>query len=312
MTFQKVVIVGCGVLGSQIALQTAYCGFDVTVLLRSDDSIKRSKPKIDRLRDIYLDTMEKMKTDPTQYCRGFAKEKDFTDEEIDNLKAKVEEAYKDIKITTSFEEACKGADLIIESIVENLEEKAEMYKKLAQYMEEKTVIVTNSSTLLPSKLADFTGRPEKYLAFHFANRIWMYNTVEIMGHDRTDKKYFEEMAAFAEQINMIPLRINKEKNGYILNSMLVPYLESALTLWAENVSDPKTIDLTWKLATGAPHGPFQIVDIVGLTTCYNIQVINPNYKNQKSTHRKIADKLKPMIDAGKLGVNAGEGFYKYN
>eukprot|EP00833_Pecoramyces_ruminatium_P010605 jgi/Orpsp1_1/1184637/evm.model.c7180000090342.1 len=291
MTFKKVVIVGGGVLGSQIAFQSAYCGFDITILLRSDASIERAKPKIER---------------------RFFQKTDLTNEEIDELKAKVEKAYKDLKYTTSFEEACKDADLIIESIAEDPKQKTEMYEKLAQYMEEKTVIVTNSSTLLPSQFADATGRPEKYLAFHFANYIWKMNTAEIMVHSRTDKKYFEEMVEFAEQINMIPLKVNKEQPGYILNSMLIPFFNSGLALWVNDVADPETIDKTWKLATGAPKGPFEISDFIGLVTLYNIQLILPEYQNPDSIVRKIADKLKVMIDAGKTGINAGEGFYKYN
>ena len=78
-------------------------------------------------------------------------------------------------------------------------------------MEEKTIIVTNSSNFLPNQFADATGRPEKFLALHFANYIWTANTAEIMPHDRTDEKYFEEVVNFAKQINMIPLKVKKGK-----------------------------------------------------------------------------------------------------
>lgn len=83
--------------------------------------------------------------------------------------------------------------------------------------------MTNSSTLLPSMFAKYTGRAEKYLSLHFANTIWIKNTAEVMAHDRTDKKYFDEIMEFAVSIRMLPLPVLKEKSGYLLNSMLVPF-----------------------------------------------------------------------------------------
>ena len=129
---------------------------------------------------------------------------------------------------------------------------------LRDLLPEKTVIVTNSSTLLPSKLAKSTGRENKFLALHFANSIWKNNIAEVMGHDKTDEKYFNEIISFAEAINMIPLAAREEKSGYLLNSMLVPFLLSAMDLLANGVSDAITIDKAWTLGTGAPKGPFHI------------------------------------------------------
>ena len=150
-----------------------------------------------------------------------------------------------------------------------------VYEALKDLLPEKTLLFTNSSTMLPSTFAQYTGRPEKYCAVHFANTIWKNNTAEIMGHPGTDRKYYDEVVKFADEINMVPLKLNKEQPGYILNSMLVPFLSSAQALWAKEVSDPETIDLTWRLATGAPAGPFQILDVVGLETAYNIHIMKP-------------------------------------
>lgn len=312
MSIENVTVAGGGVLGSQIAFQSAFCGFNVKIWLRSESSIERAQPKIDRLKDIYLQTLEAMKTNPLAYCRGFTDKKQLSDEEIDKLKANVCKAYENIDMTTSYKEAAEDADLIIEAIAEDPKQKIPFYEELAKYMPEKTILVTNSSTLLPSAFAEYTGRPEKYLALHFANEIWKNNTAEVMGHSQTDEKYYEEVAQFAQDINMVPLRLKKEQPGYILNSMLVPFLSAAEALYATDVADPETIDLTWKLATGAPAGPFAILDVVGLTTAYNIVMMNPEVNNPDSVSAKIAAKLKEKIDAGKTGVNAGEGFYKYD
>ncbi len=311
MNMEKIVVAGGGVLGSQIAFQSAFCGFDVTIWLRSEDSIKRAQPKLERLKEIYLNTLEAMKTNPEAYCRGFSYESELSLDKINELKAKVEDAHKNIQLTTSYGEAGEDADLVIEAIAEDPEQKIAFYQELAKHIPEKTIIVTNSSTMLPSAFAKYTGRPEKYLALHFANEIWRNNTAEIMGHADTDEKYYNAVCDFAEQINMIPLKLKKEQPGYILNSMLVPFLSAAEALYAGGVADFETIDKTWMLATGAPLGPFRILDIVGLTTAYNIGMMNPKSSDPDTIEGKISAMLKEKIDAGKTGINAGEGFYKY-
>lgn len=312
MAIKNVTVAGGGVLGSQIAFQSAFTGFNVTIWLRSEGSIERAQPKLDRLKEIYINTMEAMKTNPQAYCRGFSDKTELSDDEIEELKKKVESAHNNIKLTTSYEEAAKDADLIIEAIAEDPQQKIPFYQELAKHMPEKTILVTNSSTLLPSAFAEYTGRPAKYLALHFANEIWKNNTAEVMGHPGTEQEYYDEVVKFAEDINMVPLQLKKEQPGYILNSMLVPFLSAAEALYANEVADPETIDKTWMLATGAPNGPFRILDVVGLTTAYNIVIMNPEAKDPNSTAAKIAAKLKEKIDQGKTGINAGEGFYKYN
>lgn len=119
------------------------------------------------------------------------------------------------------------------------------------------------------------------------------------------------MVEFARAIGMIPLELKEEQLGYLLNSMLVPFLNAAEALLASDVADVETIDKAWILGTGAPLGPFRILDIVGLNTAYNIVAASPDTANPDTTAGKIAAKLKSYIDAGKTGVNAGEGFYKY-
>lgn len=311
MKFKNIVVAGGGVLGSQIAFQTAFKGFNVKVWLRSEGSIKRAKPKFDRLEEIYLKTLEAMKTNPAAYARGLSDSKELSNEEIDTLKDRVTKAHESIQLVTSYEEAFKDADLVIEAIAEIPEEKIEFYSEMAKYLPEDSVVVTNSSTLLPSTFAKHTGRPEKYLALHFANEIWRNNTAEVMGHPGTEQKYFDQVVEFASAIGMVPLKLNKEQPGYLLNSMLVPFLQSAQRLLANDVSDHETIDKTWRLATGAPLGPFQILDVVGLTTAYNISSMTPGSEDPTSESGKVLAMLKKYIDEGKTGVNAGEGFYKY-
>ncbi len=319
MNIKKVVVAGGGVLGSQIAFQCAYCGFDVTIWLRSQGSIGRTRPKLDKVHAAYIEAIEGMARGTGAWCAGIADTDDF---DKDACLKKVEDAYSGIKLELDMKKAVGDADLVIESMAEEETAKIDFYKKIAPLLPEKTILVTNSSTLLPSTFAKYTGRPKKYLALHFANSIWKNNTAEVMSSGLTDRKYFDEVISFANAIRMIALPVEKEKSGYLLNSMLVPFLLSGLDLYANGVSDPKSIDLAWKHGTGSPKGPFEIFDTVGLTTAMNIveqyqkvpglftpilrkMMLPYNFKGMKAI-------LQKYIDEGKLGMASGEGFYKWN
>lgn len=283
MEFQHITVAGSGVLGSQIAFQSAFHGFQVSVYDINETAIVKAKERLLKLQDVYADY--------------------FKDEE--NAKA----ALSRITYSTSLQEAVKDADLLIEAIPELTEIKISFYQELASVAPQKTIFATNSSTLLPSQFAEYTGRPEKFLALHFANEVWKNNTAEVMGHSGTDEQYVDQLVEFAGEIGMVPLRILKEQPGYILNSLLVPLLNAAQGLWAKGVADPETIDKTWMLATGAPMGPFAILDVVGIETAYNI--VSTSAKAHPEL-QPIADRLKKeFIDQGKLGKGSGEGYYKY-
>ena len=319
MKYSNVVVAGGGVLGSQIAFQSAYCGANVTIWLRSEGSIARTQPKIDNLKKTYIEAIEKMAVDKNSWCAGLADEDDFNKQDC---LEKVEKAYNNIKLELDLAKAVNDADILIESMAENKDDKIAFYNKLAPLLPSKTVLVTNSSTLLPSMFAKYTGRADKYLSLHFANSIWKNNTAEVMAQPQTDMKYFDEVIEFANDIRMIGLPVKKEKSGYLLNSMLVPFLLSGLDLYANGISDPQSIDLAWTRGTGAPKGPFQIFDIVGLTTAYNIVkqyqsvpgLFSPLLKKMMLPYnfKKMEQILKQYIDEGKLGVSSGEGFYNYN
>ena len=322
MKYKKIVVAGGGILGSQIAFQTAYCGYDVIVLVREEDNGDSVKAKLKELYSTYVKTIKKMATDKGKtkefWARGIANIDTFNEEEC---LEKAKNALDSIKIINNQEEALRDADLVIESITENFDAKVALYKQIANILPEKTVVVTNSSTLLPSKLAKHTGRPNKYLSLHFANSIWKNNIAEVMRHENTDIKYFNQLIEFAESINMIPLAAKEEKSGYILNSMLVPFLLSAMDLFANGISDPETIDKAWTLGTGAPKGPFQIIDTVGLETARNIvlqyqkvpDLFDPLLKKMMLPYNYdgMLRILNEYIEKGKMGKVTKEGFYKY-
>lgn len=317
---KKVVIAGGGVLGSQIAFQAAYCGFDVTIWLRSQGSIGRTQPKIDSLLKSYTDAISLMASEQggASWCRGIADADGFDPEAC---RQKAQNAHSSIKLELDMAKAAADADIIIESVAENVKDKIAFYQALAPLMPAKTILCTNSSTLLPSTFAAHTGRPDKYLSLHFANAIWKNNTAEVMAQDKTSKESFEAVMAFANEIRMIALPVNKEKNGYLLNSMLVPFLLSGLDLYVNGVSDPESIDKAWKYGTGAPRGPFEIFDVVGINTAYNIVLqyqkvpglFSPLLRKMMMPYnfKGMIEVFRKMIADGKLGKSSGEGFYKY-
>ena len=311
---KNIVVAGGGVLGSQIAYQAAYCGFNVTIWLRSEGSIARTQPKLDRLHQVYADTIRQMAgpegKQPGVWACGIADGDAFDPEAC---LARSDAAYQGIRLELDLAKAAADADLVIESMAENLEDKIAFYQKLSPLLPEKTIVVTNSSTLLPSKLARSVARPEKFLSLHFANSIWKNNMTEVMGHDRTDPAVFDQVMDFAQAIRMIPLPVRKEKAGYLLNSMLVPLLFSGMDLYVTGVSDPESIDRAWTLGTGAPKGPFRILDTVGLQTAYNIVQMYVKIPSFLAHYhfKDMAKMLKKYIDEGKLGQSSGEGFYRY-
>lgn len=286
MTIKNVTVAGSGVLGYQIAFQAAFHGYKVTVYDISDEVLEKAKAKFDLLSE------------------AFKKDLNATDEQLALT-------FGNLSYSKDLGEAVKDADMLIEAVPENPHIKKEFYEKLAAVAPEKTIFATNTSTLLPSALAPYTGRPNKFIALHFANDIRIYNTAEIMGHSGTDKAVFDLLVSFAKSIGMVALPIYKEQPAYILNSLLVPYLDAALELWGKDISDIQTIDKTWMVATGAPFGPFGFIDTIGINTAYNIRKMKAEATQDPIKILTAARLKEEFLDLGKLGTSSGEGFYKY-
>lgn len=285
MKIKNVTVAGTGVLGSQIAFQTAFKGFNVSAYDIDNDAIEKTVERIRVLQERYQE------------------DKYGTEEEV-------EMAFNRISFFTDLADAVADADLIIEAVPEVVKIKHEFYDKLSEVAPEKSIFASNSSTFIPSQLIDHIDRPEKYLHLHFANEIWKLNIAEVMRHKQTSQEVFNEVIEFAKAIGMVPIAIQKEQPGYVLNTLLVPFLTAAMQLVVDGVADPKTVDKTWMISSNAPIGPFAFLDIIGPNTPYNL------YKAQGEAGDKFAARVAEWIkseylDKGRMGTANGKGIYEY-
>jgi 3-hydroxyacyl-CoA dehydrogenase len=280
---RKVTLIGTGVLGSQIAHQTAYSGYSVTAYDINDAALDAARAHLAELATLYVREVEG--ADDQRTRAGLER----------------------ISFTTDLAAAVSDADLVIEAAPERLELKREIYEQIGRHAPAKTIFASNSSTLLPSDLAASTGRPDRFLALHFVVELWTHNIAEIMGHPGTDPAVYQTVVEFARSIGMEPIQVRTEQPGYVTNSLLVPWVFAAVDLLVKGVADATTIDSAWRISTSSPVGPLELLDVIGLVTPYNIMAASPD-----PTTRANAQYLKEhYIDEGKLGRASGEGFYSY-
>ncbi len=229
---KNVTVLGAGVLGSQIAFQCAFAGFHVISYDVNNDALESARKRFDKLAITYIGNVPTATAD------------------------KLREAKQNLKQTTDLADAVEDADLIIECVPENLEIKQQVWEEAGKYASRHCIFTTNTSSLLPSDFSKFSGDESRFLALHFANNIWMQPIVEVMGTEKTNAKIIEEVMQFAVDMGMKPVHVQKEHAGYIMNSLLIPFLTSACRLYAKGVAEPSDIDKVWKLATASPKGAF--------------------------------------------------------
>ncbi len=240
----QVTVAGSGVLGSQIAYQCAYKGCDVRIYDIDPAAIARLSQKWHELSTAYRKDMK-----------------------ADN--AAIAAAVGRLRAGSDLAEAVQGSDLVIEAVPESVTVKRRFYEALSIVAPKTTIFATNSSTLLPSLLAQFTDRPERFLALHFATRLWRNNIAEVMRHSGTDDKTFDNVIAFAERIGMVPIALHKEQPGYIINTLLIPWVRAGISLVAKGVASPHDVDRTWMIAGGGDTGPFAVLEQILIRSDHN-------------------------------------------
>src|SRR5699024_1263505 len=159
-------------------------------------------------------------------------------------------AYANLTQTAELKEAVSGADLIIEAVPENLDLKRQVWSQVGELADDNTMFATNTSTLMPSKFADASGAPERFLALHFANHICIYNTAAITQHYVSVTMFIDKAVKFAEENNMVPMPLKREHHGYVLVPLLVPLLTAAMTMTHHEIAEPAANHRDWRNPTG--------------------------------------------------------------
>lgn len=203
----------------------------------------------------------------------------------------------------------KGADLIIEAIIEDLPLKQELYRSLDRLCPPATIFVSNTSSISIMAMASVTGRADRFAGLHFFNPVPVMRLVEVIRSIRTSDETYRTVFDFAKSVGKEPVT-TKDNSGFIVNRLLLPYLLDAIRALEAGVGTVEDIDKAMTLGCNHPMGPFTLADFVGLDTTYFIaNVMYEEYREQRYAPPPL---LRKMIMAGYHGRKSGRGFYDYS
>jgi len=282
MTIKSVGIVGSGIMGSGIAEVAAKNGH--TVVLRSRQQASA---------DAMVTSLEKSLA--KQVERG-----KLSEEDRDATLARV--------TATSRLHDLADCDLVIESIVEDLATKQELFRELNEVCKDDAIIATNTSTLPVIDMAMETTKPHKVCGVHFFNPAPMMSLVEIVRPLTASDDTIAEVRAFAEACGKSPVEV-KDRAGFIVNALLFPYLNNAVRMLENGTASRDDIDTAMKGGCNFPMGPLALLDLVGLDT--SLAILDALYTEFRDPNYAAMPLLRRMVTAGQLGRKSGLGFYDY-
>ncbi len=282
---RKVLVVGAGTMGQQIALQCATHGFEVVLLDESADALDAAAARLDGI------------------ARHLAEDPAFEGVDVATVATRIGR-------TTDAAEAAVDADVVSESVPEDPELKGRVFAELDRHCPERTIFTTNTSSLLPSMYAAATGRGDRFAALHFHQPVWSATIVDVMPHPGTSAETVETLLGFAARIGQVPIRLHRESPGYVFNAMYNALNGAAITLAANEVATVEDIDLAWTTVMKMPNGPFGMLDHVGIDTAWHITDYWARATGDEQLIRNAAF-LKGYLDRGRAGTKTGKGFYDY-
>lgn len=281
---KNITVIGAGTMGHQISLDAAIHGFNVVVT------------------DSNPEALSFMCKFVTTYLEGRVEKGRLTREQADA-------AAKRLIIESDFDKAAVNADLVIEAVIEILDIKRQVFKRLDEICPKHTILATNSSYIVSSKIADSTNRQDKICNMHYFSPALVMKLVEIVKGPHTSQETVEAVYKTVELLDKVPVIVNQEIEGFIVNRLLDPYIAEAHKLADMGVATPEDIDKAAKYGLGYPMGPFELNDLTGLDLSYSIYT---------ERYRKSGDKkdlpgmlLSKHYFAGEYGRKTGKGFYDY-
>jgi len=281
---KNVAVIGAGTMGNGIAHTFAQSGFKVQLIDISEASLKKG-----------IDTIT------NNLDRMVAKEK--------ITEAQKEETLSNISVYTSINEGVEYASLVVEAATENVDLKLKIFKQLDEACPEDTILATNTSSISITQIAAVTSRPEMVIGMHFMNPVPIMKLVEIIRGYNTSDEVTKLIMGLSEALGKTPVEVN-DYPGFVANRILMPMLNESIETLYNGVAGVTEIDTVMKLGMAHPMGPLQLADFIGLDVCLSIlEVMYNGFKNPKYAPCPL---LINMVNAGKLGIKTGEGFYDYS
>jgi 3-hydroxybutyryl-CoA dehydrogenase len=282
MSIEKVAVLGGGLMGSGIAESVALAGLSVIVRDVDEMAIGGARKRIER-------------------SLGQAVHRGKVDEET------AAEALNRITYTAELEDIAE-ADLVIEAVPENAELKANILAQVAGIVSEETLISSNTSSIPIAQLAAGLPRPDRVLGLHFFSPVPVMRLIEVVVALDTSEEVLASAREFAERIGKRAI-VTKDRSGFIVNMLLVPYLMAAVRMYEEGFASAEDIDEGMKLGCGHPMGPLALADFIGLDVLYAIG--DSLYEEFKQTEYAPPPLLKRMVASGRIGRKANRGIYEY-
>jgi len=284
MEIQKVAVIGCGLMGSQIAMQVALSGYDVVCYTPVEDEIKRAQ----------------------EFAKGWF-EKSIAKEKITEALAK--ESSERLTYTTDLETCVRQADLVIEAVVELLDVKRSILKEIDALTPDHTIFASNSSYIVSSRFADVVKHPERVLNLHFFNPALVMKLVEIVRGPHVSDEIVEAMVAFVESIGKMPVVVEKEIHGFIVNRIFDAITKEACYLYDMGIASVESIDVAVKNGLSHPMGPFELLDLIGIDLQY--YALSERYKDTGNPMDKPSPALVEQYAKRQFGRKTKKGFYDY-
>ena len=282
MTIKTVGIIGSGIMGSGIAQVAATSGFSVVLRSRKQESADATVAAMQK-------SLEKL------VSKGRMEEGDAT-------------AAVDRVTATSNLADLADCDLVIESVVEDLETKLALFDELDRVCKEGAILATNTSTLPVTEMAVKTSNPARVCGVHFFNPAPMMSLVEIVETLLTSEETVADVNEFAEACGKGPVLV-KDRAGFIVNALLFPYLNNAVRMYENGTASREDIDSAMKGGCNFPMGPLALLDLVGLDT--SLSILDALYEEFRDPNYAAVPLLRRMVTAGRLGRKSGNGFYEY-